>query len=113
MAFSYIAVALAGALTFAVRVNEINGRPGPAEAASLEAITILESYPVSADLAAAVSQRAWLMKMRGDGPRAVEIAERAIELAEETGDEPNEGTRRVPIGRSCRFSRAGGSPIAC
>jgi DNA-binding CsgD family transcriptional regulator/MoxR-like ATPase len=79
--------ALAGALTFAVRVNEINGRPGPADAASLEAITILESYPVSADLAAAVSQRAWLMKMRGDGPRAVEIAERAMELAEETGDE--------------------------
>jgi DNA-binding CsgD family transcriptional regulator len=82
-------VALAGALTFAVRVNEIYGRPGPAEAASREAITILESYPVSTDLAAAVSQRAWLMKMRGDGLRAVEIAERAIELAKETGDEPS------------------------
>ncbi|NNL98865.1 MAG: AAA family ATPase [Acidimicrobiia bacterium] len=80
-------VALAGALTFAVRVNEINGWPGPAEAASREAITILESYPVSANLAAAVSQRAWLMKMRGDGSQASEIAERAIELAEETGDE--------------------------
>jgi len=80
-------VALAGALTFAVRVNEINGRPGPAEAASEEAIAILETHPVRAHLAAAVSQRAWLMKMRGDGPRAVEIAERAMELAEETGDE--------------------------
>ncbi len=82
-------VGLASALTFAVRVNEINGRPGPAEAASQEAITILESHPVSAALAVAVSQRAWLMKMRGDGSRAVEIAERAIELAEETGDEPS------------------------
>jgi DNA-binding CsgD family transcriptional regulator len=82
-------LALAGALTFAVRVNEINGRPEAAEAASREAIAILESYPVSADLAAAVGQRAWLMKMRGDGQRAVETAERAIELAEETGDEPS------------------------
>ncbi|NND02263.1 MAG: AAA family ATPase [Acidimicrobiia bacterium] len=81
--------ALAGALTFSVRVNEINGRHGLAEAASREAITILESYPVSADLAAAVSQRAWLMKMRGDGLRAAEIADYAIELAEETGDEPS------------------------
>jgi ATP/maltotriose-dependent transcriptional regulator MalT len=82
-------LALAGALTFAVRVNEINGRPELAEAASREAITILESYPASADLAAAVSQRAWLMKMRGDESRAVETAECAIELAEETGDEPS------------------------
>ena len=79
--------ALARALTFSVRVNEVNGWPEPAEAASREAIKILESYPPSPDLAAAVSQRAWLMKMRGDGPRAVETAERAIELAEETGDE--------------------------
>ena len=80
-------LALARALTFAVRVNEINGRPEQAEAASREAIAILESYSPSADLASAVGQRAWLMKMRGDGPRAVEIAEQAIELAEETGDE--------------------------
>jgi ATP/maltotriose-dependent transcriptional regulator MalT len=80
-------LALARALTFAVRVNEINGQPEQAEAASREAIAILESYSPSADLASAVGQRAWLMKMRGDGPRAVEIAEQAIELAEETGDE--------------------------
>lgn len=82
-------VALAGALTLAVRVNEINGWPELAEAASQEAITVLESHPVSADLAAAVSQRAWLMKMRGDRTQALVIAERAIELAQETGDEPS------------------------
>ena len=80
-------LALARALTFAVRVNEITGRPDSAEDASREAITILESHPPSADLAAAVSQRAWLMKMRGDRPRAVETAERAIRLAEKIGDE--------------------------
>jgi len=80
-------LALARALTFAVRVNEIVGRPEPAEAASREAITILESHPTGQDLASALSQRAWLMKMRGDGPRAVETAERAMKLARDTGDE--------------------------
>jgi DNA-binding CsgD family transcriptional regulator len=80
-------LALAHALTFAVRVNEIHGRPQAAEAASREAISILESRPRGTDLAAAVSQRAWLMKMRGDGPSAVDAAQLAIELAQEVGDE--------------------------
>lgn len=53
----------------------------------LEALAILESYPPSGDLAFAASQHAWLYMMRGDGQRAIEHADRAIALAEETGDE--------------------------
>jgi DNA-binding CsgD family transcriptional regulator/tetratricopeptide (TPR) repeat protein len=79
--------ALARALTFAVRLNEVNVRPGAADACAAEALAILESYPPSADLAFAVSQLAWLSFMRGDGVRAIELADQAIDLAEETGDE--------------------------
>jgi DNA-binding CsgD family transcriptional regulator/tetratricopeptide (TPR) repeat protein len=79
--------ALARALTFAVRVNEVIGRPEAADACAVEAVAILESYPPSADLAFAVSQQAWLSMMRGDMVRAIELADRTLELAEETGDE--------------------------
>ena len=80
-------LALARTLTFAARVNEVSGRPQEADANVAEAITILEEYPPSADLAFAKSQRAWLSMMRGEGPRAIELADQAIDLAEETGDE--------------------------
>ena len=79
--------ALARSLTFVSRVNEINGRPEAADACVAEAVAILESYPPSGDLAFAVSQRAWLYLMRGDGQRAIELADRAFELAEEIGDD--------------------------
>jgi len=79
--------ALARALIFAVRVNEFIGRPQAADACAVEAVAILESYPPSADLAYAVSQQAWLSMMRGDMVRAIELADRTLELAEETGDE--------------------------
>ena len=79
--------ALARALTFAVRLNEVIGRPQAAEACSVEAVAILEAYPPDADLAFAVSQRAWLSFIRGDGVRAVELADRAISIAEAVGDE--------------------------
>jgi len=79
--------ALARALTFAVRVNEVIGRPQAADVCAVEAVAILESYPPSGDLAYAVSRRAWLSMMRGDYVRAVELADQAISLAEETGDE--------------------------
>ena len=80
-------VGLARALTFAVRTNEINGRPEAADACAAEAIAILESYPPGEGLALAVSQHAWLSMMRGDGARAIELADQAIELAEIGGDE--------------------------
>ena len=80
-------LALARALTFAVRLNEINGRPRAADACVAEAVAILGSYPPSADLAFAVGQLAWLSFMRGDGVRAIDLADQAIDLAEETGDE--------------------------
>jgi DNA-binding CsgD family transcriptional regulator/tetratricopeptide (TPR) repeat protein len=80
-------VALARSLIFSVRVNEIRGRPEVAEVASREAIEILEPYPATPDFASAVSQRAWLMKMRGHGSAALEVAEQAIEVARTTGDD--------------------------
>ncbi|MCH8991357.1 MAG: AAA family ATPase, partial [Acidobacteria bacterium] len=80
--------ALARTLTFAVRANEVNGRPEAADACIAEAVTILESSPPSGDLAFAVSVRAWLSMIRGDYVRAIELADRALGLAEETGDEP-------------------------
>ena len=55
--------ALARTLAFAVRVNEMNGRPDEAEACSVEAVSILEPSPPSADLAFAVSQQARLRLM--------------------------------------------------
>jgi ATP/maltotriose-dependent transcriptional regulator MalT len=79
--------ALARALTFAVRVSENTGRPEAADACAVEAVAILESYPPSGDLAYAVSQQAWLSMMRGDMVRAIELADRTLELAEKTGDE--------------------------
>ena len=79
--------ALARALTAAVRLNEISGRPASATAASQEAIAILEKYPPSTDLAFAVSQSAWLSMIRSDWLETIELADRAIELAEQTGAE--------------------------
>lgn len=80
-------LALARTLTFAVRLNEVSGRSGAADACAAEAVAILEAYPPSADLANATSQLAWLSMMRGDGARAIELADEAIDLAERTGDE--------------------------
>jgi len=80
-------LALARALTFAVRVNEVNGRPESADACAAEAVAILKSYPPSEGLAFAVSQLAWLSMMRGDSARAIELADQAIDFAEKTGDE--------------------------
>jgi ATP/maltotriose-dependent transcriptional regulator MalT len=80
--------ALALTLTFAVRVNEVNGQPDEAEACSTESVTILRSYPESADLAFALSQRAWLGTMRGDDDlRTVQLADQAIAIAEAVGDD--------------------------
>ena len=80
--------ALARTLTFAGQVNEATGHPEAADAGVAEAVAILESYPPSGDLAFAVSALAWLSMMRGDYGRAIELADRAISLAEVVGDEP-------------------------
>ncbi|MEE8375019.1 MAG: AAA family ATPase [Acidimicrobiia bacterium] len=80
-------LALGRALTSATRTNEINGNPKAADACIAEAIAILEAHPPSEGLAFALSQRAWLSMMRGDGARAIEVADQAIGLAESGGDE--------------------------
>lgn len=54
----------------------------------MEAVRILEVAPPSAALARALSQRAWLRMMRGDDDQGgVEIADRAITIAEANGDD--------------------------
>ena len=80
-------VALARALTFAVRVNEVNGRPDAAEACAHEALKILESRPPEPELAAALSHRGWLASMRWDEDAAIEFASRAFDVARDAGDE--------------------------
>ena len=80
-------LAVAQALIFATRTNELNGNPQAAEFSISEAISILESYPPSEGLALAMSQRAWLSMMRGDGEQSLAFADQAIELAEEASDE--------------------------
>ena len=82
--------ALAKALAFAVRVNEVNGRPEEADACSVEAVTILEGFPPSEDLAFALNQQAWLRLMRGDDDlQGIELADRVITITEAIGDELN------------------------
>lgn len=79
---------LARMLAFAVRVYEANGQPEKARVCSVEAVSILESYPPSPDLAFAVSQQALLRLMWGDDDRGgIELADRAIAIAEATGDD--------------------------
>lgn len=80
--------ALAETLAFAVRPNEVNGRPHRADAYATEAVAILESGPPGAALAFALSQLAWLRLMRGDDDRrGVEAADRAIAIAEAVGED--------------------------
>lgn len=81
---------LARALTFAVRVNVGNMRFDAAEAASTEAITLLEPYGPSRDLARAVVYRSALTWVRGytaelslgnpDGLRLLEEGHRLADI---------------------------------
>ena len=78
---------LARALTFGVRSNETSFRPEAAERCAVEALAILEPKPPGPDLAAALAQRAYLGMVRLDDDVAVEYADRAIDMARETGDD--------------------------
>ncbi|MCU1361519.1 MAG: LuxR family transcriptional regulator [Ilumatobacteraceae bacterium] len=80
-------LALARALTFAVRVNEVNGQPHAAEAHAAEALKILEALPPGPDLAAALAHRGWLANMRWDEDLALDFAQRAYAVAQGAGDE--------------------------
>jgi ATP/maltotriose-dependent transcriptional regulator MalT len=79
--------AQARCLTFAARLHEMARRPDEADRCLREAIRILERLDPSKELAFAVSQQAWLSLMRGEDVRASGIADRAIHLAKETGNE--------------------------
>jgi DNA-binding CsgD family transcriptional regulator/tetratricopeptide (TPR) repeat protein len=80
-------LALARALTFAVRLNEKIGRHDEADACSTEAIDILQALPAGSDLALALAQRAWLFLMFNNDQQALDFADQAIDLAEQTNDE--------------------------
>jgi len=103
-------LSLASALTFAARVNEVNARSDAADACAAEALEILQSYPSSVELAHTTSQLSWLSMMRSDWRSAIELAERAITLAEATGEElaaiyalNNKGTAMYCAGDSDGF----------
>lgn len=105
-------VALAQALTFAVRMYELHGRPTEAEACGSEAVTILESHPSSAALAAALAQLAWLRLMRGDDDAlGMQLADRAIEIAE-TVDDDLTVTRALTVKGSILHSSPDGGGLA-
>jgi len=74
-------------LTFAVRLNELSKRPDEASRCMSEAIGILEPLGPTKELAFATSQQAWLSMMRGDFHQAETIADRAISLSKETGNQ--------------------------
>jgi DNA-binding CsgD family transcriptional regulator/tetratricopeptide (TPR) repeat protein len=80
-------LALARALTFAVRLNAKTGREEDADACSIEAIDILDALPAGPDLAFALAQRAWLFMVLEDDQQVLDFADQAIGLAEKTGDE--------------------------
>jgi ATP/maltotriose-dependent transcriptional regulator MalT len=78
---------LARTLSFAGRANAAHARPAEAMACAREAITILEPYGPSSDLASALSHLAFLEFFYTDRDKAVlPLVDRAISLAEEVGD---------------------------
>jgi DNA-binding CsgD family transcriptional regulator/tetratricopeptide (TPR) repeat protein len=81
---------LARALTRAVRsYDDTAGDSGMAEACAGEAVALLDTGTPSVELAEALGQQAWLWVSPGRGRlgRAIEWADRAIEVAEEVGAE--------------------------
>lgn len=80
-------VALARSLTFAIRLFELHSFPKKADDAVAEALSILEQGPRNAALAFALAQDGWLSMMRGGYERAIELAERALDIADQCGDE--------------------------
>jgi ATP/maltotriose-dependent transcriptional regulator MalT len=80
-------IAQARCLTFAARLTELARRPDEADRCLREAIRILERLDRSEELASTVGQQAWLFMMRGQDVRAADVADRAIRLATETGNE--------------------------
>ena len=78
--------ALVNALTFAVRLFEVNGEPLKAEAAAAEAQRLADSIGDPALAAAAKTQAAWLYLMRGEPDRAQKIADEAQAGLEHAGD---------------------------
>jgi ATP/maltotriose-dependent transcriptional regulator MalT len=94
---------LARSLASAVRIYEVQGQPERAAACADEAVSILESRPPSADLAFAVSQRAWLCLMRGEEAEGSRIAGRALAIADEVGDDLVK-VRSLVIKGACDYS---------
>jgi ATP/maltotriose-dependent transcriptional regulator MalT len=111
-------------LTFAVRLHELAKQPAEADKSMAAAITVLAPFAGSPELAFAVSQEAWLYMMRGEFDQAAPIADRAIRLAEETGNQaalvnalntkgsisyrPGESSGRSALEKASRIARESG-----
>jgi DNA-binding CsgD family transcriptional regulator/tetratricopeptide (TPR) repeat protein len=80
-------VALARALTAAVRWNEVTGREDEADECLAEAITILEQRAPGPELAQVLYRRAWLHMYREEDALALDYAQQALDLATQAGDE--------------------------
>ena len=96
---------LARALSFAGRANAVHARPAEAMLYAREAITILEPYGPSSDLARAISHMAFLEFFYTDRDEAVlPLVDRALSIAEEVGD-PETITNTLNVKAHLVFSR--------
>ncbi len=96
---------LARALTFSGRANATHARPVEAMLYAKEAITILEPYGPSSDLARAIGHLAFLEFFYTDRDEAVlPLVDRAISVAEEVGD-PETITNTLNVKAHLIFSR--------
>ena len=79
--------ALARSLVHAAELNDDAGKPEAVDECIDEALRILESHPPSPELAAAVGRKAFVGLRRGHVAVPLELADRALSLADELGDE--------------------------
>ena len=78
---------IARALTLAITVNEAHARTSKAETHALEVIRLLEPDGASSELADALARYTDLLIHQGEGRKVDEVAERAIAMGRETGNE--------------------------
>ena len=82
-------VGLAESLLLDVRIQEMHENPDASDRRMAEALSIVESGNRShPSLPKAVSTQSWVSLMRGDDQRTIALADRAIQLSAELGDQP-------------------------
>lgn len=80
---------LAEVLLLGVRIEEMNENPDASDRRMAEVLSIVErGDQVHPARPKAVATQSWVTLMRGDDERTIELADKAIRLATELGDEP-------------------------